>query len=178
MSTPRRFSLIFIKLTFFFSFLGFSTLNLVATYGPLTGLYLSALCWTVYVMCLPFFGGGILFYPLAPIVGYHPDYVWEAAAWIVSIGLHIFTLLTNPAIYEKTSVTHFIYWSIRHPYPYWIIFIAAALPTIATWLYKTHRIPARAFWYYQLRFALAIIALVLLFAIALKDIIILSNIHA
>lgn len=178
MNASRNFSLVFIKITFFFSFLAFTVLNLVTAYGLLTGLHLTGLCWTVYVMCLPFFGGGILLYPLAPLVGYQPNYVWECWAWILSITLHIGTFLNNQSIYEKTSVTHFIYWAIRHPFPYWCIFITAALPTGAAWLYQTHKLTMKPFWYYQLRFTLAMIALTTLFLVALKDIIILSNIHA
>jgi len=178
MIASRTFSVVFIKITFFFSFLAFTALNLVTAYGLLTGMHLTALCWTVYVMCLPFFGGGILFYPLAPLIGYHPNYIWEFWAWILSITLHIGTFLNNQPIYEKTSITHFIYWAIRHPFPYWSIFVTAALPTIAAWLYKTRNIPQRRFWYYQIRFILALIALSTLFTVALRDIIILSNIHA
>jgi hypothetical protein len=177
MTTPRRFSVVFIKLTFFFSFLSFSTLNLVTTHGLKTGAHLVALCWTVYVMCLPFLGGGILFYPLAPIIGYLPNYAWEFCAWITSIILHTLTFIYNRGIYEKTSVTHFIYWAITHPVPYWGLFIICFLPVLATMLYKKYRIPTHALWYFQLRFGLLILGLLGLGYIALHDIIILSNIH-
>jgi len=174
----RRFSFIFIKLTFFFSFLSFSALNLIAVHGLATGLHLCALGWTVYVMCLPFSGGGVLFYPLAPIIGYLKSYAWEMLAWIASICLHIYTLTMTPGLYEKLALTHFIYWGITHPIPYWFLFGACFLPTLAAWLHYEHHLPERAFWYYQLRFISILVALVLLTYIALHDIIILSNIHA
>lgn len=177
MTTPRKFSVVFIKLTFFFSFLSFFTLNLVATYGIVTGLHLSALCWTVYVMCLPFLGGGILFYPLAPLFGYLPNYVWELCAWITSIGLHLTTFMYKRGIYEKTPFTHFIYWALTHPIPYWALFIVCFLPVVATLLHKKYKLPARTLWYFQLRFGLLILGLLTLGYIALHDIIILSNIH-
>jgi uncharacterized membrane protein len=178
MHSRRRFSLIFIKATFFFSFLGFTTLNLVAAYGLLTGIHLSALCWTVYVMCLPFSGGGILFYPLTPLTGVVPAYVRELWAWILSIVLHCATFASNRILYEKTSVTHFIYWGIIHPIPYWFLFFVCFLPVIAAWLYKVYRIPHTALWYYHIRALIMLLALFLLVSIALRDIIILSNIHA
>jgi len=178
MHARRRFSLIFIKTTFFFSFLIFTTLNLVAAYGLLTGIHLSALCWTVYVMCLPFSGGGILFYPLTPLTGSVPAYMRELWAWMLSIILHIATFLSNRAVYEKTSITHFIYWGIIHPIPYWLLFSVCFLPVMAAWLYHAYRIPRNALWYYQVRMLLIVLALLLLVSIALRDIIILSNIHA
>jgi len=178
MSTPRRFSLIFIKLTFFFSFFAFSMLHLIAEHGLQDGVHLSALCWTTYVMCLPFSGGGILLYPLAPLVGALSWYVWELWAWICSILLHSVTLCYNRSLYEKTSITHFIYWAITHPVPYWGLFIICFLPIIATWLYRKHHIPSNALWYYQIRFLLILIALFLLAYIGLHDLIILSNIYA
>ena len=178
MHSRRRFSVIFIKATFFFSFLAFTTVNLVAAYGLAAGIHLAALCWTVYVMCLPFFGGGILFYPLIPLIGSVPPYVREFWSWVLSITLHLGTFLGNRAIYEKTSITHFIYWGIIHPVPYWLLFSVCFLPVIAAWLYHAYRIPHTALWYYHVRALLMFLALFLLVSIALRDIIILSNIHA
>ncbi len=177
MTTPRRFSITFIKLTFFFSFFSFATLNLVAMHGWWTGVHLSLLCWTVYVMCLPFLGGGIMFYPLAPLVGYLPNYAWELWAWAASIVLHIGTFAHNRAIYEKTSITHFIYWAIIHPIPYWGLFTVCLLPVIASLIHKKYKFPARTLWYIQLRLGLLIIGIAALAYIALHDIIILTNIH-
>lgn len=178
MSTPRRFSIIFIKLTFFFSFLTFTTLNLVAAYGLATGIYLSALCWSVYVMCLPFSGGGILFYPLAPLIGSFPNYIGELWAWGASIVLNTFTFIFNRPIYEKTSITHFIYWGITHPFPYWMLFTVSFLPVAAALLHYRYGLPKRTLWYVHIRLALIILALTVIAYIALRDIIILSNIHA
>jgi hypothetical protein len=178
MHSKKRFSFLFIKITFFFSFLVFTGLNLINAYGLLTGIHLTALCWTVYVMCLPFSGGGILLYPLTPLIGIIPAYLRELWAWILSITLHIGTCMSNPALYEKTSVTHFIYWGITHPIPYWFLFIACFMPVIAAWLYKVYAIPQSTLWYYHVRILIMFFALFLLISIALKDIIILSNIHA
>jgi|GEM_PF-2376403 len=177
MATVRHISFIFIKLTFFFSFFTFSALNLVATYGLFDGLYLTALAWSVYVMCLPFSGGGVLFYPLAPIVGYLPTYAWELIAWTASIALNIATLVCRPELYEKTSVTHFMYWALKHPIPYWGLFLGSFLPAFTSLLHKKWHIPQRKLFFYPLQFLLISGAFIFLFYIAIQDIIILTNVH-
>ena len=178
MISNRSASISFIRVTFFYSFFGFFTLNLIANHGLANGIHLALLGWSFYVMCLPFLGGGALFYPLATVIGSLPDYIWESAAWGAAIALHIFTYLWNKSVYGLTTLSHFLQWSIEHPFPYWIIFILNLLPLIALIMYRTDCWPYRRIWYYQLRLILSIFALGFLCYIAMYDMIILSNIHA
>lgn len=178
MISNRAASLIFIRLTFFYSFFGFFMLNLIAAHGLFEGIHLAFIGWSFYVMCLPLLGGGALFYPLASITGSLPDYVWEVAAWGGAIGLHLFTYLFDKSVYGLTTFSHFLQWSFEHPFPYWIIFILNLLPLLALILYRTDCWPYHRLWYYALRLGLSILAIGFLCYIAMYDMIILSNIHS
>ena len=169
--------LTFLRMTFFFSFFGFFTLNLIATHGLYNGIHIAAIGWTFYVMCLPFFGGGIVLYPLMPIVGALPHYAWELGAWLVSIAIHMLTSTLRPHVYHLTMVTHFLSWSLQRPIPYWLIFICAFLPLIPSWLYATGRWPYRTSWYMLLQLLLMMLGIAVLGSIGIHDLIILSNIH-
>lgn len=171
-------SSLFIKLTLFFSFFSFFVLNLVAIHGIAAGLHLGLLGWSCYVMCLPFFGGSVLLYPLALMVGKLSNYVLEMIAWMLSIGLHVATIHLLPGIYQRTPATHFVYWCLTHPFPYWILFALCFAPVMVIMLKKRYNIPARDAVYYQIRFFCIAASLAFLGYVAIHDLIILSNIHA
>jgi hypothetical protein len=177
MISARRSSIIFIRLTLFFTFFSFLAINQIAHFGTATGLHLTALLWSTLVLCLPFFGGGILFYPFAPIVGFYAEYVWEAAAWLMSIVLNAYTLWMCPQLYVKTSPTHLLGWILTHPRTHGWYIAACFLPVVAAWLYNTYQIPRQRLLYYHLRLGLIVLAFFVFSATCLHDLIIISNIH-
>ena len=169
---------IFVRLTFFFSFFIFFTLNLVASHGIVDGIHLALLGWSAYVLCLPFLGGGVLLYPFLRFITNLSSYGWEVAAWLGAIIVNIATLCLRPHAYELTPVTHFLLWAFEHPFPYWGIFILSLMPLIAAGIYNARWWPYQRWMYYQLRLILTALSLIFLWYVALHDMIILSNIHA
>jgi len=168
----------FIKLTFFSSFFVFFALNFVTRHGFKTGMLLMFLSWSSWVMCFPFFGGGILFYPLRPFLQNTAEYRFELMAWVGSFILNLVTFVTNPSVYYKAYIPHLLYWIITHPISYWLIFVTAFLPVVASYIYTEYRWPKKLMLYYQLRLTLMMAGLICLFYLTLNDLIILSNIHA
>lgn len=173
----RSASLIFIRLTFFFSFFGFFTLNLIARHGLFHGLILAVMGWSAYVMCLPFFGGGIVFYPFAKIIGKWHDHQYELLAWAISVVGHIIAYNWFRSVYYLTHITHFLAWGFAHPFPYWGIFILNFLPIVLIGIRTIGYWPYGAVQYYQLRLALISASLAFLWYVAMHDLIILTNIH-
>lgn len=176
--TKLKSSLFFFATALFFAIIAFLTLSLTAKHGLPIALHLAALLWSWWVLCLPIAGGGFLLYPLAPLLRYPPFYLFEVAAWFGSLLLNAITITLSPDIYEKTGLTHLLFWFLTNPWPYWIILACASLPMLVGILHHRYRLPSRPLWYHNLRLFLVILSLLCTGYFALHEIIILSNIHA
>jgi hypothetical protein len=172
MSAP---STSFIKRAFFFSFLFFYGMTFTTRFTLAAGVHLTALIWSFWTLCLPFFGGGAVF---SIFFRFTPEYLLELYAWGGAIILNIVSLVLTPQVYHLTPVTHLLQWVLTHPFPYWIIPFMSLLPIAAAWVHTETEWLTSRIWYLQLQLLLTVLAFTVLGYFALNDFIILSNIHA
>ena len=177
MANPRS-SFFFIKLTIFCSIVTFCLLNLSGRHGMSAAIPLVALLWSWWVLCMPFFGGGIIFYPFVWWTGVQADYRFELMAWTASAALNAVCIPFAPSLYHKTGLTHLLHWFLTHPWPYWLILGCAFLPILASMAHHELLWPKKIVWYYNIRLCLIVLSLVCTGIFSLHEMIILSNIHA
>ena len=98
-------------------------------YGAATGLGVSVLSWSFFVLCTPIADGGfILAFPIRLLFKIKMSFT-QIILWFLAIGINIFFLITSPDSYELAFITKLLKHILTEPYPYWSIIIISALGT-------------------------------------------------
>ncbi len=98
-------------------------------YDASTGLMVTVLTWSFFVLCTPVADGGfILAFPVRLLFSFKMAYT-QIILWFVAIGINIFVFLYSPDSYNLTFLTGLLKTIISEPYPYWSILIISAFGT-------------------------------------------------
>jgi len=98
-------------------------------YDASTGLGVSILTWSFFVLCTPVADGGfILAFPIRLLFKIKMS-ITQAVLWFVAVGLNIFYMSVSPSSYDLTFITKLLKHILSEPYPYWSILIISALGT-------------------------------------------------
>lgn len=165
-----------LKSAFFYAAFTLCGFSLAGQYGFADGLLILSLFWSMWVLALPFFGAGLLFSPLT-LAWETPLYVCEALSWGCSVLLNAILIHQMPEIYFKTPLTHWLYWALTHPYPYWILAPFTFAPIVLSYFYVSRGVPQSAVLYYHLRYSLMVATLIAFFYCTSYDSILMTNIH-
>ncbi|NPA71189.1 MAG: hypothetical protein GXO35_00040 [Gammaproteobacteria bacterium] len=98
-------------------------------YGASTGLGVSILTWSFFVLCTPVADGGfILAFPIRLLFKIKMAFT-QVALWFVAIAINVYFLAVRPESYDLTFITQLLKHILTEPYPYWSILIISALGT-------------------------------------------------
>ena len=99
-------------------------------YDASTGLVVSLLTWSFFVLCTPIADGGfILAFPIRLLFDIKMS-VTQVVLWFVAIIINILVLISSPDSYGLTFLTRLLNHILTTPYPYWSILILSAVGTL------------------------------------------------
>lgn len=94
-----------------------------------TGIGVTILSWSFFVLCTPIADGGfIIAFPVRLLFGIKMS-ITQAVTWFIALGINIYALLATAHTYELTFLTRLLKRILTEPYPYWSILILSALGT-------------------------------------------------
>ncbi len=167
-----------LKFFFFLTIFAFFTIIFWARFGFKIGIQSVFLSWSFLVLCIPAAHGKIMLgVPFKFITGKNFLYS-EIFMWLAAIFFNMFTYITTPWIYFATFTNHLLLRIISTPWPYWVIIFICALGTFYKFLIGVHNFDAKKIRHYLARTALITFALVILFYLSYKEVVILLNIRA
>jgi len=121
-ATFLRFLILIIILVAYFLYMSWK-------YDAHTGLSVSILTWSFFVLCTPIADGGfILAFPIRLLFKIKMTYT-QIVLWFVAIGINIFYFTFSINSYDLTFMTELLKHILAHPYPYWGIIIISACGT-------------------------------------------------
>ncbi len=98
-------------------------------YDASTGLGVSILTWSFFVLCTPVADGGfILAFPIRLLFKIKMS-ITQAVLWFVAVGINIYFINISPESYDLTFITKLLKHILTEPYPYWSILIISAIGT-------------------------------------------------
>ena len=98
-------------------------------YGAGSGLVITFLTWSFFVLCTPVADGGILIdFPVRFLTGWRMMYT-EALNWGAAVGLNIYFLLFNASVYEQTGILRLAEKIYTQPWPFWGIILLSLTGT-------------------------------------------------
>jgi hypothetical protein len=98
-------------------------------YDASTGLGISILTWSFFVLCTPVADGGfIIAFPIRLLFKIKMS-ITQTVIWFIAVGLNIFYMSISPSSYDLTFITKLLKHILSEPYPYWSILIISALGT-------------------------------------------------
>lgn len=104
-------------------------------YDASTGLGVSILTWSFFVLCTPIADGGfILAFPIRLLFKIKMS-ITQAVLWFVAVGINIYFITLSPESYDFTFITKLLKHILSEPYPYWSILIISALGTFLSILF-------------------------------------------
>lgn len=104
-------------------------------YDASTGLGVSILTWSFFVLCTPIADGGfILAFPIRLLFKIKMS-ITQAVLWFVAVGINIYFMTLSPESYDFTFITKLLKHILSEPYPYWSILIISALGTFLSILF-------------------------------------------
>ena len=99
-------------------------------YDASTGVAVSVLTWSFFVLCTPIADGGfILAFPIRLLFGIRMS-ITQVVLWFVAIFMNVFMLASAPDSYNLTFLTRLLKHILTTPYPYWSILILSAAGTL------------------------------------------------
>jgi len=98
-------------------------------YDASTGLGVSLLTWSFFVLCTPVADGGfILAFPIRLLFKIKMSYT-QLVLWFVAVGINMYMMTASPNTYDLTVLTKLLKHILSEPYPYWSILVLSALGT-------------------------------------------------
>lgn len=98
-------------------------------YDASTGLGLSLLTWSFFVLCTPVADGGfILAFPIRLLFKIKMA-ITQVVLWFFALAINLYMLKAYPSMYELSFPTELLHHILTEPYPYWSILIISALGT-------------------------------------------------
>lgn len=99
-------------------------------YDASTGLGLSILTWSFFVLCTPVADGGfILALPIRLLFGIKMT-ITQVVIWFLAVGINVYMLATSEDTYELTFITQLLHQILTQAYPYWGILLISATGTL------------------------------------------------
>ena len=142
-------------------------------HGFIDGLYLAALAWSMYVLCVPAAHGRALFGMPAYFITKQKIFP-EVYLWAAAISLNIVTILFDPKLYQVTIPTHLLYRMITIQ-RFWPVFVIAL---VGTW-YRTmcghRRYYANEQYHTIVRYLILLIGLFVFYWLVKNDFIVMVN---
>ena len=98
-------------------------------YGVMTGGMVAAITWSFFVICTPVADAGFLLdFPIRLLFGIRM-FISEVIVWLVAIGINVYSLMFDEAMYDTTFLTGLLKKIILTPNPYWSIILLSGLGT-------------------------------------------------
>ncbi len=169
-------------LTYYLSILFFLTIYLFTLYiviihGFFQGIYIAALMWSFFILCVPGGSSGVLLRPIKLVTGYGIPFA-EIITWTSAIGLNLYTHYYHSSIYLKSLGTHLLYRILTQPWPSWIIPFVCVLGTLYRTFLSTRMYAHNRLLHYALTAILAFAGITVLILFSFRDLIIIMNIQA
>lgn len=117
----------------------------IKSHGVGSGILISILTWSFFVLCTPIADAGVLIdFPVRLITGIKMIYS-EVIVWIIALSSSLLVFFFYPEIYKKTILLSLFEKIISTPLPYWIIIIISAVGTflsiyIADYAFESHKL--------------------------------------
>lgn len=109
-------------LVFYFAYLSYE-------FDLSTGLYLTAITWSFFVLCTPVADAGFLLdFPIRILLGIRMV-ISEVVVWVIAILINIIGLSFYANSYEQTFLTRLFKEILLNPNPYWSIILLSGLGT-------------------------------------------------
>ncbi len=98
-------------------------------YGVGSGIVITALTWSFFVLCTPIADAGFLIdFPVRVFADIRMFYT-EVAVWVMAIAMNVYALTSIPEIYSKTFLLKLLSYILLHPYPFWGIVVLCGIGT-------------------------------------------------
>lgn len=124
MLSTRTEKLFLILFLFFFGITGYS---FIKDCGTLSGLYLTVLTWSFFVLCLPTPRHATITSLILQKCTSRSTIHAGAIIWLAAILINIFTYAAIPYVYLASKTTFLLYRIISNPWPLWIIIGTSSL---------------------------------------------------
>jgi hypothetical protein len=152
-------------------------LYVIFMYGFTNGVYIAALMWSFFILCVPGSSSGFILTPFWMLTGYYPAY-GELFIWSIALTFNIYTLHQTPHVYGISTNTHLLYWILTHPWPYWIIIATCTLGTLYRTFIGRHLVKKRRFLHYLLNSILFTLGFFVLIYLSYHQFALILNIRA
>lgn len=116
-----------INLVLFFLFFGLTGTFFSLECGLPSGLFLTALTWSFFILCMPTPKNAIITSFFVKLFTNKEFFYIKLIPLAAAILLNIFTYFTIPYVYLTSVTTFLLYRIISNPWPYWIIIMASSL---------------------------------------------------
>ncbi len=104
----------------------------VLQFGLKDGFIVTIVSWSFFVFCTPIADAGFLLdFPVRLVTGVRMLNT-EIIVWAIAATVNVITLLSNPAIYQKTALLQLFYQIITKPWPLWLIILLSAVGTFVS----------------------------------------------
>ena len=98
-------------------------------YDAPTGLGVSLLTWSFFVLCTPVADGGfILAFPIRLLFKIKMA-ITQVVLWFFALAINLYMLKAYTSMYKLSFLTELLHHILTEPYPYWSILIISALGT-------------------------------------------------
>lgn len=118
------------RLFSFLFFFGLTGTYFVLDSGLKTGLHLTLLVWSFFVLCIPFPRGAQILSSVIDLFTTRSIHYARFATWLLAILINALTYLTAPYLYVSSMTTFLLYRILSNPWPYWLIIFTSALASI------------------------------------------------
>ena len=142
-------------------------------HGALDGLYLAALAWSMYVICVPAAHGRVLF-GMPAFFMLKKKVFPEVYVWTGAVALNIVTVLFDPKLYQVTIPTHLLY-RILTIQKYWPILIIALVGTWYRLMCGHKRYYANERYHTIIRYLILLLGLFVFYWLVKNDFIVMVN---
>lgn len=117
-----------IILTILLCYFGFMSYR----YGFQSGLSVTLITWSFFVLCTPVADAGFLLdFPIRLITNLRM-LISEIVVWILAISFNVYAFFFSPDVYEKTQLLQLFKHILEAPIPFWIIIILSCIGTFTS----------------------------------------------
>lgn len=111
-------------------------------YGAKTGVIVSYLVWSFFVLCTPISDGGFLIaFPIRLLFGVRM-FTTQVVSWVLVVIVDGLLVAFDPSIFQYSVLTRLLKKILLTPYPYWGILILSLIGTLASIIFGDEVIDA------------------------------------
>lgn len=152
----------------------FITSYCMLSFGFATGIHLTLLVWSLYVLCLPAAHGQLLIgYPLYSF--FQRSFYIEPFVWLTAVGVNVYTYFFAQQIYSKMLFTHFLHRIISIPNPYWQIIFVSFIATFYNVITSQSYFSSKSFNHIFMRGLLFVVSFFIFFFFSYPDLVLILN---